>query len=413
MATEKALGFAQKLKAKADKEKAYEHKFYNYIPGDCAIALRKAMVFLGLDFEETATETSTPMGGTETVPFILHKGEDGTEVPVGTYIIKDVGEVQMRFQTYGSPAMVLTAYLIDATKRELWQSLIEKTQELAKTESAFLGKALRVDSPFDLLVPKLLPLDKNVDIALNDSVAEAVETALLWPLANRKLLIEHGLRGRRAAIFEGHYGTGKSLILYRAAQIAQASGMGVLHCKASILTTSIHIAKSLTPVLIVVEDIDASTHGNRDALNDMLNTISSVASKTTDDFFIAVSTNFIDRIDPALLRPERFDTVIHMDMPDVKTRERILSKYEGSNVIDMTYASLLTEGMTPAIICEIGQLSAINALRKGRRTTEAEFKDFVASMTRQKELATPDLRTDSVAVQLAANLYEATQGRIN
>lgn len=84
---------------------------------------------------------------------------------------------------------------------------------------------------------------------------------------------------------------------------------------------------------------------------------------------ILAATNIPDTIDDALKRPGRFDTIIEVENPDVKAREKIISiylkKYPFENLLTASKLAYVTEGMTPAAIKTIFLEAARRAAFKG------------------------------------------------
>ena len=405
MADTKETGFG--LNKKTKKDTVYTHTFTGLIPGDAAIAVEKVLEKMGLKFHETVT-LKKGYGGVTEIPFSRYRTPDG-DIPIGTYVVEGFGEITVDFDGYGAyriPAIQLNAYLASANKKELWNTFLDAVEEYAKEHSIFKGRALIVEGAQDLLVPRRLNLDKPVELFMNAHVMKQIEETIYWPLQNRDLCIKNNIRTRRGALLEGYYGTGKSIALYIAAQKANAAGMSVLNVNAGAIGIGVELGSMVAPVLLVVEDLDAGAHGDRDALNGLINKLSSISSKTKEDYMIAASTNFIERIDPALLRPERIDSIIHVELPNRETAGAVLGYAAGNTAKINDAVSDAITGITPAVICEIGERAKINAIRSGRKTTSKELLEYVEVMKHQINLAKPELRQDSLGDQLARNLSE-------
>ena len=409
---------AKRLIKKPDKAGVtYAHTFKNLIMGDVALAIERVLFEMKLPFEEISTiKTSGMTGQSEEIPFIRHMS-GGHEIPFGTFRVEGIGDIQMNVDSMGFPSIKLTAILSDKANKPLWNRFLTEVASSAAKNSIFQGKAVVIEESEDILVPKPLDLGKEVDLIFNPDVEEELATTVFWPILNRELAHKVGIRTRRGAIFDGHYGSGKSLLLYRAAQLANRNGWGVLHVGSGMISAAIMMASILEPVVIVIEDIDASTHGDRDRLNGLLNKISSVSTKTTGDYMLLLSTNFLKRIDPALLRPERIDALVTIELPTVHTISRQIRMFCGSHLQDavsIEKASEAMAGSTPAIVAEVCQRAMIDAQRSSNGTrefvTESSLLFHTKRMERQKEFAVPELRTATTGDQLADTLYKVTQG---
>lgn len=408
-------GFGGEVSKGPDKETLYSHSFKSLIPGDVAIGVEKALQELGWKYAEATTlrkNPTSPQSAPEEVPFIRHMTDEGIEVPHGSYEVQGFGTLTTNVTGSNIPTLILTAVLLPEKKAE-WRELIRRIVKASKEHSIFRGKAVRVETAEDLLVPKSLNLDKDVELVFDPEIENTISTCILWPLLNRDKCLASGVRTKRGAILEGRYGTGKSLLLYKAAQAAQRAGWGVLYLDPGMIGAALAIAPMLEPVVLIVEDADSGAHGSRDKLNGVLNALSSAATKSRGDYMLLLSTNFISRIDPAMLRPERIDAVIQVPLPNHDTIKRLITLFSGDRlkVTDLDAVATDLEGCTPAIIAEAVQRSIIDGLKEGNgEVTDAAIRFHASNMALQKKLAVPDFRTNTIGDRLAETLYNVTQG---
>src|SRR3990167_4366827 len=399
------MGFKSGSKTKKAKlDVVFSHIFREHIPGDIAIALEQVLQEMGLEFTEISTSKVNPMGQESEVPFIRHQTEDGTEIPYGTYRVKGLGDVSMNIGGNYIPVMGIGCFLERPEAKPVWREFLKRVGESASKQSIFQGKALIVGDPEDLLVPRFLDLTCEVPVIFNPDIEDTLETCVFWPLLNRERCKSLGIRTRRGAILEGHYGAGKSVLLYKAAKLAFEHNWGVLHVKPGMIRAAMAIAPMLQPICIIIEDMDAGVHGERDRLNEVLNSISSVATKSTGDYMMLVSTNFLSRIDPAMLRPERIDAIIPIELPTRDTIERLINLFSNGSLKpdeSLNEACQALEGCTPAIISEVIQRAMIDGQRGDvGKVTAGSIIFHTKNMARQKELAIPEYRKDSNADNL-------------
>src|SRR5690606_20126549 len=79
--------------------------------------------------------------------------------------------------------------------------------------------------------------------------------------------------------------------------------------------------------VVFCEDIDRVTKGERSvAMDDILNIIDGIDTKTAN-IMVVLTTNHMDNINPAMLRPGRLDAVIPVTPPDAKAVERLIRVY--------------------------------------------------------------------------------------
>ena len=140
------------------------------------------------------------------------------------------------------------------------------------------------------------------------------------------------------------------------------------------------MAKKNQPCIIFIDEIDAvgrrrgaGLGGGHDEREQTLNQIlvQMDGFETNDGIIIMAATNRADILDPALLRPGRFDRQINVNLPDVKGREQILkvharNKPMAPNVNFKTVARI-TAGFSGAELANLLNEAAILAARKGKK----------------------------------------------
>lgn len=103
-----------------------------------------------------------------------------------------------------------------------------------------------------------------------------------------------------------------------------------------------------------------------------------------DNVKIIAATNRIDILDPALLRPGRFDRIIEVPLPDFRGRTEIfniyLKKMKIEDNINLELLSQLSEGFSGADIKNVCVEAAYMAIRDGRN--KVTMKDLVDAITK-------------------------------
>ncbi len=139
-------------------------------------------------------------------------------------------------------------------------------------------------------------------------------------------------------------------------------------------------AKEAAPSIIFIDEIDAvgrqrgtglgGGHDEREqTLNQLL--VEMDGFDSNDSVVLIAATNRADVLDPALLRPGRFDRQIVVDTPDVAGRERILQVHSkdkpiGSDV-DLTSIAKITSGFTGADLANLMNEAALLTARRGKK----------------------------------------------
>src|SRR5512136_2324760 len=150
-------------------------------------------------------------------------------------------------------------------------------------------------------------------------------------------------------------------------------------------------AKRHSPCIVFVDEIDAvggrrggglgGSHDEREqTLNQML--VEMDGFDTDTNVIIMAATNRPDILDPALLRPGRFDRRVVLDRPDMRGREAILKVHTRgkplSSDVDLTAIAKITPGFVGADIENMVNEAAILAARRGKKTISmSEFEEAI------------------------------------
>jgi cell division protease FtsH len=167
-------------------------------------------------------------------------------------------------------------------------------------------------------------------------------------------------------------------------------------------------AKRHSPCIVFVDEIDAvgrqrgsglgGSHDEREqTLNQML--VEMDGFETDTNVIIMAATNRPDILDPALLRPGRFDRRVVLDRPDVRGREAILKVHvKGKPLspdIDLAVLAKMTPGFVGADLENMVNEGAILAARRNKKIVgQLEFEEaierVIAGPERKSRLITPD-----------------------
>lgn len=210
-----------------------------------------------------------------------------------------------------------------------------------------------------------------------------------------------GARLPKGVMLFGAPGTGKTLL---ARALAGEAGVPFLYVTGSSfdelfvgvgpkrIRTLFEDAKRLAPCIIFIDEIDSvgasrkynmTSSSKESTLNQLLTEMDGF--KSTQGVVVIGATNFAEALDPALLRPGRFDKLVNVPLPDVKGRKEILDLYLKKTIPDPALDSSLiargTPGFSGADLANLINIAAIKATLRGsphidRRLIE-EAKDEV------------------------------------
>ncbi len=230
-------------------------------------------------------------------------------------------------------------------------------------------------------------------------------------LRNPQKFKEIGARIPHGLLLVGPPGTGKTLLARAVAgeadvQFLSISGSDFVELYVGVGASRVRDlfdqAKRVAPAIIFIDEIDAvgrkrgsGLGGGHDEKEQTLNQLLVEMDGFTknEGVIVLAATNRPDILDPALLRPGRFDRQIHVGAPDVKGREEILKvhakgkKLDGS--VDLRLVARSTVGFTGADLSNLMNEAAIRAARENRPVLTME--DLNESM--MKILAGPEKRS--------------------
>ena len=269
----------------------------------------------------------------------------------------------------GSDGRVQFALVSEVKRKheEQVKALFDAVEAEAKASSIYRGKAVSMrftdDDGDTLEIPRLSFVDttgigRNSAIYTAD-VERALEVSLWAPIERAQDCISNGISLKRGVLLGGTYGTGKTLGMTVAAALAQANGLTYVHVqRADELPQAIIFARQYqSPAAIVAcEDIDRTTDGQRTVeMDDLLNTIDGIDGKNSN-IIVVLTTNHMEAINPAMLRPGRLDAVIEVTPPDAVAVERLIRAYLGASLpadADIREAGRVLAGQIPAVVAEV------------------------------------------------------------
>ena len=228
---------------------------------------------------------------------------------------------------------------------------------------------------------------KFSDIAGTDEEKEELKEIVEF-LKSPKKFTDLGARIPKGVLLVGYPGTGKTLLARAVAGEANVPFISIsgsdfvemfVGVGASRVRDLFEQAKKNKPCIVFIDEIDAvgrqrgaGLGGGNDEREQTLNQllVEMDGFESNEGIIILAATNRADVLDPALLRPGRFDRQIYVNVPDVKGREGILRIHARNKKldddIDFKTLAKITVGFTGADIENMLNEAAILAARAGR-----------------------------------------------
>jgi cell division protease FtsH len=224
-----------------------------------------------------------------------------------------------------------------------------------------------------------------------------------------------GAKVPKGILLHGPPGTGKTLLAKAVARESKAkflaqsassfvemfAGLG-----AARIRRLFREARKHKPAIIFIDELDAvgatrgkDISGEKDqTLNQLLVEMDGFGG--SDELVVIAASNLLDKLDPALLRPGRFDRQIFVSPPDLKGRKAVLevhSRNKPLKNVDLELVARQTSGLTGADLANICNEAAIFAGRERREVIhmadfEAALERVVAGMQSRRVISDPEKR---------------------
>lgn len=355
------------------------------------------LISIDIDFDRV---TKVPWGQFS-LPNVEGMLATGVDMKDGRYVFQLAGTVKRAYEAEVS-------------------GLFNDLRTYLKTGSIYRGKAIRIrfndDEGAKLKMPEPKFMNTNdVDesqLVYSREVHNAIDTNLFTPIKRVRELRANGIPVKRGVLLGGVFGTGKTLAAKVASKYAVQTGVTFIYVtRADELADAINFARQYQDPACVVfcEDIDRVMDGERDMqMDDILNIIDGIDTKNAN-IITVLTTNNMQGINAAMLRPGRLDSVIDVKAPDAEAVQRLLRVYGGDAIdpaADLSRVGMLLDGAIPAVIAEVVKRAKLHQLRLNPAGTlvsmiSAEaLEDSAESMAMQMDLLYTNGRPDAAKPEL-------------
>jgi transitional endoplasmic reticulum ATPase len=338
---------------------------------------------------------------------------------------KDIDIDRLAELTYGYVGADLAALAKEAAMHALRRvlpeiSALKEEEELPKdvieklrvTKEDF-DYALRVVTPSamrEVLVE--VPKIKWEDVGGLEEVKQALKEAVEWPLKHPESFKRLGIKPPKGILLYGPPGCGKTYIVKALANEAGANFIAVKGPEVfskwvgeseKFIRDIFKRAKQVAPAIIFFDEIDAiaprrgseiGTHVTEQVVSQLLTEMSGI--EDIEGVVVIAATNRPDIIDPALLRPGRFDRMIFVNPPDERTRLEILKVHTRGmplKGVSLEKLASMTKGFSGADLEALCREAAINALRRDLNSKEVKWSDFEEVLKKIKPSLGEDVET--------------------
>ena len=245
------------------------------------------------------------------------------------------------------------------------------------------------------------------DIGGLDEQINEIQEVVELPLKKPELFEQLGIQPPKGVLLHGEPGTGKTLLAKAVANASDATFIEVVGSElvqkfigegAKLIKEIFQLAREREPSIVFIDEIDAlaskrveiGTSGEREVQRTFMQLLSELDGfKPLGRVKIIAATNRKDVLDPAIVRPGRFDRLIHIPKPDEVGAKRIFEIHtEGMTLdetvdVDRVIYALKDEGFTGAEIRSVCTEAGYLAIRQNRISVSQ--KDFEAAVEKIKQ----------------------------
>jgi transitional endoplasmic reticulum ATPase len=257
-----------------------------------------------------------------------------------------------------------------------------------------------------------VPTTRWEDIGGLEEVKEDLKEAVEWPLNTPEIFARLGIKPPKGILLYGPPGCGKTLL---AKAVATESAANFITIKGpevfskwvgeseKAIREVFRKARMAAPAIIFFDEIDSlvprrgagfsDSGASERVISQLLTEMDGMES--LEDIVIIAATNRPDIVDPAILRPGRFDRLIYVPEPDEKSRVQIFKLYTKdmplAKNVDTASLAALAKNHSGADISALCREAAMFALKKDINAKEVTLSDFEEAKKRVGPSVTPDM----------------------
>ena len=321
--------------------------------------------------------------------------------------VLDNGEVYLRQQGNNQEYVTTVNAKLHRILKPGMKVAVNNTLSIVKTIGTIYDSRVRV-----------MELDEQPDVTFEQigglrEEIEEVREAVEYPLTKPEVYERVGVEPPKGILLYGPPGTGKTLIAKAVAHQSHAkfirmSGSELVHKYigegAQLVRERFVLARERAPAIVFIDEIDAigsmrtndGTSGSAEVQRTLMQLLAEMDGfGNRGNIRIMAATNRIDMLDPALLRPGRFDRIIRIPLPDNGARLEILKIHTAKMTLagDVDLAGIVerTGETTGAELQAICREAGMMAVRRDAESVEQE--DFLAAIKKVKrDVTAPDTR---------------------
>ncbi|MEA2089311.1 MAG: CDC48 family AAA ATPase [Thermoproteota archaeon] len=252
------------------------------------------------------------------------------------------------------------------------------------------------------------------DVGGLEEVKLELREAVEWPLTNPKMFKRLGIHPPKGIFLYGPPGCGKTLL---ARAVATESEVNFITIKGPEVFSKwvgesekavrevFRKGRMAAPSIIFFDEFDSlvpkrgmgygDSRVTERVISQLLTEMDGIT--TLEDVLVIAATNRPDLVDPAVLRPGRFDRLIYVPEPDEEARKKIFEIHTKdtplADNVDLSYLANITKNYSGADVDALCREAALNALRNNVEAKQVTMADFQEAMKKRGPTISPDMET--------------------
>jgi transitional endoplasmic reticulum ATPase len=326
----------------------------------------------------------------------------------GMPLARDVDLKVLAERTHGYTGADLAALCRETAMKALHKYLPEINLEEERIPPSVLEKMeVRMDdfmNAFKEITPTAMrevavevPVVHWDEVGGLEEVKEKLKEAVEWPLKNPEIFTRMGIRPPKGILLVGPPGCGKTLLARAVATESEANFITIKGPEVfskwvgeseKAIREVFRKARMAAPAVIFFDEFDslvprrgmgyADSGVSERVISQLLTEMDGIIS--LEDVVIIAATNRPNIVDPAVLRPGRFDRLIYVSEPDEKARLEIFKLYTKSmplaTDVDIAHLANTSKSYSGADIDALCREAAMHALRRDVNSKEVTLADF-------------------------------------
>ena len=250
------------------------------------------------------------------------------------------------------------------------------------------------------------------DVGGLGDVKQHLKEAVEWPLKKPEIFSRLGIKPPKGILLYGPPGCGKTLLARAVATESEANFISIKGPEVfskwvgeseKAVREVFRKARMAAPAVVFFDEMDSLTPrrgvGFSDSgvservISQLLTEMDGIV--TLQDIVVIAATNRPDMVDPAVMRPGRFDRLIYVPEPDENSRLQILKLYTKdmplTKDVELNQLAVSTKYFSGADVESLCREAAMHALRRNVKAAEVTMKDFQEAMKELGPSVSPDM----------------------